>query len=269
MVDGEIPAGTPQAREDFVGDEKHVVTVTDLADNGVVFRRWRRAGNGCAQNGLCNERGNGIGADFVDRVLEFARTLHLAIRIFQSERAVIAVRRGNPGEVVEVRFEVTAPRITSRRRKCCHRVAVITQPAPDNYVPAIVAAFAMILPRDLDRDLVRLRSAASENRSRQVAGAKLSQLLGEYDAWFVGEVTIEHEGDSLKLLGHLPIHVRKGVADRRHTDAGPEIEILLAGVIVQTHAFGAGDDGIARLCAAIEIGVCGFIHQFPPLLLRP
>jgi hypothetical protein len=90
---GEGFSGSAGSAHHFIGDEKDVVAIADLADHGKVFRRrHRRPGRG-AYDGFADEGRDVLRTLSLDGSLQFAGTKDIAFRVGFLEGAVVAVAR--------------------------------------------------------------------------------------------------------------------------------------------------------------------------------
>jgi hypothetical protein len=75
VVDPEVLPGPAHAGHHFVGDEKHVVPVADLADFLVVAGPWDQGGRSGPHHGLGYEGGDRIRSLVKDRSLQVRSAL--------------------------------------------------------------------------------------------------------------------------------------------------------------------------------------------------
>ena len=85
---------------------------------------------------------------------------------------------------------------------------MIALPPRDEALALRLAGLEEILPRDLDRGLDRLRSAADEIDISETAGLMADQLLGEFFRRLGGKERSVGVNELSRLLGHRGKHAR-------------------------------------------------------------
>src|SRR5205823_12931192 len=106
------------------------------------------------------------------------------------------------------RLEVRAERRASVDGKCSERRSVVGAAPGDELVAASVTTKAVVLARDLQGALDRLRPSADEEDAPDVDWQELGELLGELHRGRRGEA--DPVGDEGELLGRLG----RGLRDR-------------------------------------------------------
>jgi len=133
---------------------------------------------------------------------------------------------------------------------------VIALAAADHLIALGVPALHLILPRQFERALHRLRASAGEENRAAVKrrSREIEQLLRELLRNFGGEVAGVRELQLRRLLGHGAHNSRVAMSDEVGDGAGGEIEILPAIPIEQPHSFPANDHGIGLIQRAMKYG---------------
>ena len=170
VLEREQRAGAAHPAHHLVRDEQHAVPVADLADPREVARDRGDAAQRRADDGLGDERGDALRPHAPDLRVELvggAQSVGGLVLIVAPEPVRVArrdVRDGHQQRRVE-----RAPLQVAADRQRAQRVAVVAHPARDEVRARRLAALDDVLPRELQRDLHRLRSAADE---RDAAGAE-------------------------------------------------------------------------------------------------
>ena len=263
LLPGVRRAGAAHAAHDLVEDEQRAMPVADLAHRlEVAVRRRHRAGGG-ADDGLGEERRDGVGAKPLKLGFELGGEPRHELRVrFAVVLLVIGKGRRHMAEGgrEQRRIGRAAPGVAAGGERA-ERVAVIALPPRDEMLPLRLAALDEILPRELDAGLDRLRSAADEIGVGETAGLMPDQRFGERLGRLGGEEGGVRIGQRRGLLRHRRDHARMLMAeagDRRAAGGvdhappvlGKEIDAFAADRLgrrlaqrAMQHAAGAGAHG--------------------------
>ena len=230
MVAREPPAGTAETGHHFVEDEQDPVAVAHLADRAqVALRRHDDAVR--ARDRLEDDGSDSLRVLVGEHLLEVRSARADRARIGVARRTAVLVRIQEPDDPRDPRLGGPAPSVAGQRGGSRGR-AVVGAIARDHLLAARVPA------RELDRALVRLRTAVREERPRQVARRHLGEESGELAAGVVRELRADR-AEPLSLLldrGHEP---RVLVPDVQADRLGAEVEIPLPVVVPETTALAA------------------------------
>ena len=252
VLDCQPAAGATVAGQHLIGDEQHVVLVTDLPDPPVVAGHRHDGRDRRADDGLGDERGDAVRPFHDDHPLKVVRAGHVAFRIAAPQRAAVAVRRHDMRHGGELGQERLAPGGAAGQGQRGERAPVEALPSRDDLVPAGPAALQVVLPGHLDRGLVAFRAAGDEIDARGDRWVHADERLGEA---FLPGVRERGAVDETELA---PVP-RDGVGDLPHAvpehdgpGAADRVQDLPPGLGPQVHP-GRADDRLLRLAqVAVE-----------------
>ncbi len=188
VIDGEIAAGAAEAGHHLVGDQQHAVAAADRGEaRPVVVGRNQRT-RGRADHRLGDDRRDRLGSLAFDERLDRVDARDAARGSREAERAAQAVAGRCLRPVDEQRFEPRAALRMAADGERAERRAVIGEIAADHLPAFGPTRRHMVLAREAQRGVHRLRTAAGEgdagDAGRQPA---LHQPLGEQHALIGGE----------------------------------------------------------------------------------
>jgi hypothetical protein len=122
----------------------------------------------------------------------------------------------------------------------------------------------VILPGDLDGDLIGLRAAGDEDHATHVGRTLRQQLVRHLPARLVREIPVDNERALVPLLADSLEHVADPAADTRDTNAGTEIDVLAALRILNVDSLDPLNDGILFVQVAVEVTVADGGHEVIP-----
>ena len=201
--------------------------VADLAeDRQVLFRRIDHAA-GMADRLDHNGR-HGRRIFHADHVLDDGRAGDSAVGVRLAERAPIAGRWKDVNETRGHRLVDRLPRLEARGRKPAQGRAMPGLVAADDLVLARRAGQPVVLPRQLDRRLDDLGTAALKLDRRKIARRELGQQVGQLDGLRVGAVHRRRKRQSVELLLDRVNDPAIVMSHGDDVDARDRVEIALA-----------------------------------------
>src|SRR6266852_1892603 len=134
VLDGEWYSGAAHAAHNFVGDQQNAPAAADFSDAlGVAF--WRNGGaERCADNGLEEESGCGIGVVAFEKRFQVAGASDAAFGKFLIERTVIAEARSDVSPFSKQRLIGRAARDVAADGHGAESAAVIALTARDDAI---------------------------------------------------------------------------------------------------------------------------------------
>ena len=182
-------AGTAHAAHHLVQDQQGAVAVADLPHTAEVAGDGGDAAGGGAHDRLGQERDHRVGPQALELRLQLRAQAIQVLRVglaFELEPVGEAgrhqaVRRAQDG------FVLLPPHHVAAGRQRAQRGAVVALPPRYGAGALGLAGFQEVLPRQLDRCLVALRSRGAEPRPRQPARFILQQDVGQVLGRLVGE----------------------------------------------------------------------------------
>ena len=161
--DREQGPGAAHATHHLVGDEQGAVAVANLADPCKIARRRRHATQGRAGHRLGHERGDGLGPQAEDFLLQLAgNPLPVLLQRFALTLVAVGVNRADMAHLHQQRGIQRPALHVAADGERAQRVAVIAHAPGDEAAAAGLAGLDEILPRQLERHLHRLGAAADE-----------------------------------------------------------------------------------------------------------
>ncbi|OPY08637.1 MAG: hypothetical protein A4E67_00947 [Syntrophaceae bacterium PtaB.Bin038] len=244
VVEGPVAPRPAHARHDLVGDEQHVVLVTDLADALEVTVLRHEGPRRGPNDGLGDEGRHGVGTLVENRLFELVGALHAAPVGDEIEGAAVAVAGRNVRRVKHERLVVAASARVAAQGKGAERVAVIARPSGDDLELQGKAAVDLVLPGHLHCRLDGLGAAGQEVDPGQPRRRHLHDPLGQSDGRLARELGAVGEGDAAGLLQHGLLDLLDAVTDIHHGGPSGSVDVPPAFLVVDIDALSALHGGV-------------------------
>ena len=237
-------AGPAASAHHFVEDQQDAMTVADLPHVLEIGARRRDRAGSRADDGLSDEGDDRLGAEPLDFLFErLGGSSAIGLGTLARLGETIFETGIGQRDVDEQRLVGRSPPGTSPGRERAERVAVIALAPSNDAASASVAAFEMILPRELQRRLDRFRAAAREpdavERARRHFGHQRCQLFRRIGREEAGV----DEFEALRLLDDGGGDFGMAVAKARNGRSPAGVDVPAPIGIEQGDAFPANRNG--------------------------
>src|SRR6266478_1671729 len=222
----------------FIGNEKH----TPLAANRRHFLEVSRRRSHCPQRGSTDwfkDEGSRLAVGLIHCPLELGGVLLAAVvaTVRAVELAAITVGNADVRELLHHRQVNLAPLLVAGNRERPQRRAVIALLPADDLIPRGLSDLHLVLPRQLERSLNRLRPAAGKVNASPAKcfPRELEQLLRIFFRDRSGELAAVNELQLRGLRSHYRRNLRHAMPDEIHRRRAREIEIAFPLAIPHVH----------------------------------
>ena len=246
--------GATEAADDLVGREQDAVAVDDPLHLGPVGTR-RDDDPARALHRLADERGDLVGTDLEDLLLELTRGLQAELVRVEVAAALEPVRLTDMDDAGDRQTALRMHGLHAAERSTGHGAAVVAVPTADDHLPLGLPAQLPVAAHHAHHGVVGLAAGAGEERVLELRRREPRETVGQLDG---GRVRALEEAVVVRQLLHLTVsglgELAPAVAERHTPKPRHAVEDTVPFRVVEVHALGMGDDPRAARRQGLVVG---------------
>jgi len=235
----------PHAAHDLVENQQDTMAVADFPYPLKIAGNRGHRTQGGANHGLGNKGHDVLAAELPDLCIELlGQPFGVSLRGLLRAPLAIFEHRRYMVRLEQQRSELLALLFPSADRQRAQGYAVIALAARNDVSPLRLPKLDKILPRQLERGLDCLRSAAHEEDTTDTFRRARDQLVGELFGYISREEARMCVSQTVELLAHRGEHVRMRMSQAGDRRPAGSIDILASGRIADDDALSLRGDRI-------------------------